>query len=77
MFIRRKLQLIILNYIKEKGKATDRELYEAIKKMHEISYQQFMSLLMVLEVEGFIKLHYAKDSMIIVPKTQYRVGGGV
>lgn len=77
MFIRRKLQLLMLNYIKEKGKATDKELYEVVRKVHELSYQQFISLLMALEVEGFIALHYAKDSMIIVPRTQYKINVGV
>ncbi|MEM0153537.1 MAG: hypothetical protein QXJ56_05345 [Ignisphaera sp.] len=72
MFIRRRLQLLILNYIKEKGKATDKELYEIVKKVHEISYQQFISLLMALEIEGFTELHYAKDSIIVVPKAQHR-----
>ncbi|MCS7111234.1 MAG: hypothetical protein N3D82_03210 [Ignisphaera sp.] len=66
---------MILSYIKEKGKATDKELYETVKKMHELSYQQFISLLMALEVEGFIELHYSKDLMIIVPKIQHRHGG--
>gem|GEM_PF-1225559 len=72
MFIRRKLQLIILNYVKGKGKTTDKELFEIIRKEHELSYQQFISLLMALEIEGFIELHYSKDSIIIVPKTQHR-----
>jgi len=72
MFIRRKLQLVILNYIKGKGKTTDKELFEIIRKEHELSYQQFISLLMALEIEGFIELHYSKDSIIIVPKTQHR-----
>ena len=63
----------MLNYIREKGKTTDKELYEIVKKERELSYQQFLSLLMALEVEGFIELHYSKDSIIIVPKTQHRL----
>lgn len=75
MFIRRRLQQMMLNYVRERGKATDRELYEVVKKMHELSYQQFLSLLMALEVEGFIELHYAKDLIIVVPRTQRRPSG--
>ncbi len=72
MFIRRKLQFMVLEYIKEKGKATSREIYEVIRKAHDISYQQFLSILMQLEIEGFIEIHHVKDNSIVVLKTRQK-----
>lgn len=73
MFIRRKLQFMILEFVKEKGKATSREIYEVVRKIYDISYQQFLSILMQLEIEGFIEIHQVRDNSIVVLKTRQRM----
>lgn len=67
MFFRRKIEARILEYLKNKGKATDKELYEVLSKEFNISYNQLLSIVMELEIEGFVTVSVSKD-YVIIPK---------
>lgn len=67
MFSRRKIEFRILEYLKNKGKATDKELYEILSKEFGVSYNQLLSIIMQLEIEGFIAVSSGRD-YIIIPK---------
>jgi len=69
MFIKRRIQQKILEYLKEKGEATDKELLEVIGKEFGISYNDLLKILMCLEIEGYIDVKLMKDSLSIVQKT--------
>ncbi|MEM2296295.1 MAG: hypothetical protein QXZ41_04180 [Ignisphaera sp.] len=68
MFIKRKIAFKIVEYLKSKVKATDKELYELLSKEFNISYNQLLSLLMQLEIEGVITVYEGKDYIIILKK---------
>jgi len=68
LFFRRKIDFKILEYLKAKGKATDRELYDALSKEFNISYNQLLSIIMQLEIEGFISVVFSRDYMTIMLK---------
>ncbi|MDK6027799.1 hypothetical protein QPL79_00225 [Ignisphaera sp. 4213-co] len=68
MFIKRRIQQKILDYIKENGKAEDKELLEYLKKEAEISYNELLNLVMYLEIEGFIEVRRQKDGLVVIPK---------
>ncbi|MCC6046074.1 MAG: hypothetical protein LM572_04780 [Ignisphaera sp.] len=69
MFIKRRIQQKILEYLKEKGEATDKELLEIIGKEFGISYNDLLKILMCLEIEGYVDVKLMKDSLSIVQKT--------
>jgi transcription initiation factor IIE alpha subunit len=69
MFVKRRIQQKILEYLKEKGEATDKELLEIIGKEFSISYTDLLKILMYLEIEGYIEVKLLKDSSNIVQKT--------
>jgi|UniRef100_A0A7J2T938 transcription initiation factor IIE alpha subunit len=69
MFVKRRIQQKILEYLKEKGEATDKELLEIIGKEFSISYTDLLKILMYLEIEGYIEVKLLKDSFNIVQKT--------
>jgi len=68
VFIKRKIAFKIVEYLKSKVKATDKELYELLSKEFNISYNQLLSLLMQLEIEGVITVYEGKDYIIILKK---------
>ncbi|MEM1541350.1 MAG: winged helix-turn-helix domain-containing protein [Ignisphaera sp.] len=68
MFFRRKIDFKILEYLKAKGKVTDRELYDVLSKEFNISYNQLLSIIMQLEIEGFISVAFSRDYMTIMLK---------
>jgi len=68
MFVKRRIQQKILEYLKEKGEATDKELLEIIGKEFSISYTDLLKILMYLEIEGYIEVKLLKDSFNIVQK---------
>lgn len=68
MFLRRKIDAKIFEYLKTRGKITDKELYEFLSKEFSISYSRLLSIIMQLEIEGFINVALSKDHMIITPK---------
>jgi len=69
MFIKRRIQQKILEYLKDKGEATDKELLEIIGKEFGISYNDLLKILMCLEIEGYVDVKLMKDSLSIVQKT--------
>uniref|UniRef100_A0A7C4BBI1 ArsR family transcriptional regulator n=1 Tax=Ignisphaera aggregans TaxID=334771 RepID=A0A7C4BBI1_9CREN len=69
MFVKRRIQQKILEYLKERGEATDKELLEIIGKEFSISYTDLLKILMYLEIEGYIEVKLLKDSFNIVQKT--------
>jgi len=68
LFFRRKIDFKILEYLKAKGKVTDRELYDVLSKEFNISYNQLLSIIMQLEIEGFISVAFSRDYMTIMLK---------
>ena len=72
MFIKRKVQQKILEYVRERGKATDKELLELMKKEADVSYNDLLTLIMQLEIEGFVEVHRQKDELVITLKSTTR-----
>ncbi|MEM4788244.1 MAG: hypothetical protein QXV06_00415 [Ignisphaera sp.] len=68
MFTKRKIAFKIIEYLKSKVKATDKELYELLSKEFNISYNQLLSLLMQLEIEGIVTVYEGKDYIVILKK---------
>lgn len=68
MFTKRKIAFKIVEYLKSKVKATDKELYELLSKEFNISYNQLLSLLMQLEIEGVVTVYEGKDYIVILKK---------
>ncbi len=69
MFQRRRIEFAILNLLKQKGgSVTDRELFEFLRRVFDISYPEFIYILMCLELEGFISVRAAssREGRIIV-----------
>ncbi len=50
----------------KKGSTTDRELFEALNSMYDVSYPEFLKVLMKLELNGIIKVSTAKEGVLIV-----------
>jgi|UniRef100_A0A7J2U1R3 DNA-binding PadR family transcriptional regulator len=69
MFVKRMIQQKILDYLKKKGEATDKELLEMIEKEFSISYGDLLKILMYLEIEGYIEVKPMKDLLNVVQKT--------
>ncbi|MEM0027231.1 MAG: hypothetical protein QXT53_03855 [Ignisphaera sp.] len=72
MLTKRRMQQKILEFVKENGKAEDKELLELLKKETEISYNELLNLIMYLEIEGFVDARKQKDSLIVTPKPSTR-----
>lgn len=68
VFSRRKIELRIIEYLKNRGKATDKELYEILSKEFGISYNQLLAIVMQLEIVGLINVYVGKDYMIAPKK---------
>lgn len=68
LFSKRRIEFRILEYLKNKGKATDKELYEVLAKEFNISYNQLLTLIMRLEIEGFVTVSEGKDYVIMFKK---------
>ncbi len=70
MYTRRSIEFKIFEYLETKGgSATDRELFEYLRKIFDISRNEFQHIIMSLEIEGFISARSIKeDSKIIVLK---------
>lgn len=68
MFSKRRIEFKILEYLKNRGKATDKELYEVLAKEFNISYNQLLALIMRLEIEGFVTVSEGKDYVIMFKK---------
>uniref|UniRef100_A0A7C2Z220 Winged helix-turn-helix domain-containing protein n=1 Tax=Ignisphaera aggregans TaxID=334771 RepID=A0A7C2Z220_9CREN len=66
---KRLIESKILEYLKNKGKATDKELYEVISREFDISLNQLLVILMQLEMEGFITVYEGKDYIVLPKKT--------
>jgi len=72
MFSKRRIQFRILEYLRLKGgSATDRDLYEMLRKEFDISYSQLLNMLMSMEIEGFISIRASREVKLIVLK-KYR-----
>jgi len=57
----------ILKVLQERGGIlTDRELLEALRREYDISYSEFVSALMKLEVEGYIHVSPQKEDTRVV-----------
>ena len=69
MSMKRVLMLKILEYLREKVKVVDKELYEMLSKQFDISYSQFLTTIMQLEIEGFVVVSEGKDYTIMLKKS--------
>lgn len=68
MFSKKRITFRILEYLRNRTKATDKELYEVLSKEFNISYGQLLTLLMQLEIEGFIAVYEGKEYIILLKK---------
>ena len=50
----------------KKGSLTDRELYEALTSIYDLSYPEFLKILMKMELNGAVKVSTAKDGLLII-----------
>lgn len=67
---RRALELLI-----ERGGAMkDRELYEQLKKTYDMSYKEFISLLLYLEINGFVNVESIDEDTRAVNLNYKRIG---
>ncbi|RLG77586.1 MAG: hypothetical protein DRO12_01925 [Thermoprotei archaeon] len=64
----KRLMLVrILRLLQERGGLiSDRELLELLRREYDISYTEFISALMKLEVEGFIHVIPQKEDMRVI-----------
>ncbi len=49
-----------------KGALTDRELFEAINSIYNVSYTEFLKTLMKMELNGVIKVSTAKEGTLLI-----------
>lgn len=68
MFSRRKIAFRIFEYLRSRTKASIKELYEVLLKEFDISYSQLLTLLMQLEIEGFLTVSEGKEYVVILKK---------
>lgn len=54
------------------GSLTDRELYEAVKMVHDISYPDFIKALMKLELNGIVRVSTSREGVLIIELAQTR-----
>ncbi len=67
---RRALEILV-----ERGGAMkDRELYEQLRKTTDISYREFISLLLYLEINGFVNVESIGDDVRAVNLNYRRAG---
>ena len=48
------------------GTIRDRELYEMVKQIQDISYHEFLKALLVLEIRGIISVSLQKENVRII-----------
>jgi len=48
------------------GTIRDRELYEMVKQIQDISYHEFLKALLILEVRGIISVSLQKENVRII-----------
>jgi predicted transcriptional regulator len=68
LFSRRKIAFRIFEYLRSRTKASIKELYEVLLKEFDISYSQLLTLLMQLEIEGFLTVSEGKEYVVILKK---------
>ena len=68
MFSKRKIAFKILEYLRSRTKASVKELYEILSNEFDISYSQLSTLLMQLEIEGFLTVSEGKEYIVILKK---------
>jgi len=65
------LHVVILELVEMKGGSlTDRELYESVRAVYDISYTEMLKALMKLELQGKLKVSTAKEGTLIVELLQ-------
>jgi len=61
------LPVLLVELIRLKsGTIRDRELYEMVKQIQDISYHEFLKALLVLEVRGIISVSLQKENVRII-----------
>lgn len=61
------LHLTMLELLRLKGgTATDKDLYESVKTVYDVSYQEFIKTLMKLEINGYVRVGTAKEGSLII-----------
>ena len=48
------------------GTTTDKDLYESVKAVYDVSYQEFIKTLMKLEINGYVRVGTAKEGSLII-----------
>jgi len=61
------LVVSIIEFLKKlNGKASDKELYEELRKIYDIQFSQFLQILMTMEIQGMIAVNMPKDDLRII-----------
>jgi len=61
------LHLAVYELLKLKGgTVTDEELYDSVKAVYDVCYDEFIKVLMKLELNGYIKVATAREGTLIV-----------
>ncbi len=61
------LPVLLVELIKlRNGTVRDRELYEMVKQIQDISYSEFLKALLTLEIRGIISVSLQKENVRII-----------
>lgn len=61
------LHALVLAILELKGGTlTDREVYEAVRSVHDVSYAELLKALMKLELNGKVRVYSVKEGSLIV-----------
>ena len=61
------LPVLLIELIRlRSGTIRDRELYEMVKQIQDISYHEFLKALLVLEIRGIISVSLQKENVRII-----------
>ena len=61
------LHYVLVEMLETKGGSlTDRELYESVKLVYDIDYNEFLKTLMKLELHNIIRVNTAREGVLIV-----------
>lgn len=66
-------EIIFRVLIFKNGVSTDKELYDAVTKIIDISYSEFLKTLLKLELYGLIRVTSIKEDMLAIELVKERV----
>ena len=61
------LHYIVVELLDSKGGSlTDRELYESVKLVYDINYNEFLKTLLKLELHNIVRVNTAREGALII-----------